>query len=300
MKDEHQSLPFGITPSEVTMDNRLTLETMRVLVALFSFRNKVTGLAWPSREELSIRCGNMHPSNISEATTKLVELGWLLKEGKGGHSKSTRYTLSIPEEVTAMEKVFKQKSEERKAAGRKVAEQATVAQSATVAEQATPRIAEQATGGSSRTGYTQRIAEQATRIEHTNGTDQIGTDEGTHTETSVCKTPTLKPGIAGAVCNAIIRQGVQGCNPHHPVLMALIDAGADEEEFSFAARDAIARGNHNFAYVVGIVKRQREEAAKLILHKGKLPNKQESLEAANPAAVADWVPPELRGNGHAN
>lgn len=179
-RNEQQSLPFGITPAEVTMDNRLTLETMRVLVALFSFRNKVTGLAWPSREELSVRCGNMHPSNISDATAKLVELGWLVKEGKGGFSKSTRYTITVPEEVTAMEKVFIEKSEQRKRLrNAKVADAAIVASATTVAAEAISGTVQKTTPASSPTNDSLGVVAGTTRIEQTNGTDQLGTDQGT-------------------------------------------------------------------------------------------------------------------------
>ncbi len=159
MKNDEQVHPFAIVPAEVVMDTRLTLETMRVLVTLFSFRNKVTGLTFPSREAISERCG-MHPSNISEATKKLVDLGWLSKDGKGGYSKTTKYTITIPEEVSEMAEKHKARSDARKA---KVAEQTTVAQSATVAEQATRKgspvgyssVAEQATRKGSPVGYTQ-------------------------------------------------------------------------------------------------------------------------------------------------
>jgi len=137
------------------MDNRLTLETMRVLVTLFSFRNKTTGLIFPHREALSERCG-MHPSNISAATTKLVELGWLKKEGAGGYGKATNYTIVIPETVADLAIVYKERSEARKT--KRVAEQATVVQSTTVAEQAAPSVAQPATS---------TVAQSTTRIKAT-------------------------------------------------------------------------------------------------------------------------------------
>lgn len=160
-KEHEQTIPFAIVPSEVVMDTRLTLETMRVLVTLYSFRNKNTGLAFPGREAISERCG-MHPSNISEATSKLVDLGWVVKDGEGGHSKSTRYTINIPEVVTELAASSKAKSQARK--DKKVADSAMVAQSAIVAEQATLKVADSATP---------RIAQSATRKEHTNITNQL-------------------------------------------------------------------------------------------------------------------------------
>ncbi len=126
---------FSVVPLEVVQDRRLTLEQTRVLIALFSFRNKTTNTVWPSRASIAERTG-MHPSNISAATTALVALGWLRKEGAGGYSKATRYTLCSPSET--------------------VAERATVAELATVAERATTPVAESATAP---------LAERATRTE---------------------------------------------------------------------------------------------------------------------------------------
>ena len=129
MTDGH----FAVVPIEVIQDRRLTLEQTRVLIALFSFRNKVTNTVWPSRAAIAERTG-MHPSNISAATTVLATLGWLMKVGSGGHSKATRYTLSSPSETVAHPAT--------------VAERATVAASATppLAESATPPVADSARG----------------------------------------------------------------------------------------------------------------------------------------------------------
>jgi uncharacterized protein YdaU (DUF1376 family) len=104
----------------------------------------------------------------------------------------------------------------------------------------------------------------------------------------------VPPGAAGACCKALARHGVQGSNPHHPTLLALLQAGAVEDEFVQAAKNAVAKGKENFAYVIGTVKRQREEAAKLVLHQGRMPNRQELLESSNRAATKGWLPPELR------
>lgn len=122
-------------PIEVVRDRRLTLEQHRVLTALYSFKPKDSDTVFPRRQKIAELTG-MHPANISTATSALERLGWLTKDGKGGHSKATRYTLTIPATV---------------------AEQETVAHSATVAEQATGRVAESATG--------LRVADSATRKE---------------------------------------------------------------------------------------------------------------------------------------
>ena len=130
---------ISVVPIEVVQDKRLTLEQTRVLIALFSFRNKVTNTVWPSRAAIAERTG-MHPSNISSATTALVNLGWLTKDGVGGFSKATRYTLCVPDFSTQTT----------------VAQQATVADAATVAQSAIQTVAERAT---------QTVADQTTRKE---------------------------------------------------------------------------------------------------------------------------------------
>lgn len=87
---------YSIVPVEAIRDRRLSLEQLRVLIALLSFRSKSANLVWPSRAQIAERCG-IHIANISSATSALERFGWLEKEGKGGHSKATRYTLVVPD-----------------------------------------------------------------------------------------------------------------------------------------------------------------------------------------------------------
>ena len=54
---KHHQSPFGIVPVEVAMDQRLTLQQMRVLLALYTFRNRNTELTHPTREAISERTG---------------------------------------------------------------------------------------------------------------------------------------------------------------------------------------------------------------------------------------------------
>jgi uncharacterized protein YdaU (DUF1376 family) len=107
----------------------------------------------------------------------------------------------------------------------------------------------------------------------------------------------VQPGTSGTFCQALQQLGIAGCNPHHPTFLALLKAGATEVEFLEAAKSALARGKTSFAYVVGTVKRQREEAAKLVLYHGRMPNRQELLESSNAVAAECWLPPELREQG---
>ena len=114
---------FAQVPIQAIQDSRLTLEQLRVLIALLSFGSKDGGSVWPKRALIAERTG-MHPANISAATSALVKLGWLEKVGRGGFSKSACYTLKLPTTV---------------------ADQATVADSATVAHSATNTVADSAT-----------------------------------------------------------------------------------------------------------------------------------------------------------
>jgi hypothetical protein len=110
------------------------------------------------------------------------------------------------------------------------------------------------------------------------------TESDTNTEkTKPAASETLipKPTNAGLYCRSMMKNGIQGCNPSHPTLLALINAGATEEEFVAAAKNAAERGKASFSYVVGTVKRQREEAAELILHKGRMPTKLDLLDHEN-------------------
>lgn len=118
--------PFGLVPVEVASDPRLTLQQMRVLIALYTFRDKNTELARPSREEISERTG-MALSKISTATTDLERLGWLTKVGNGGRSQATRYHVHVPQTITEPETVTEQAP---------IPEQVTVTESETVTESA--------------------------------------------------------------------------------------------------------------------------------------------------------------------
>ena len=65
---------------------------------------------------------------------------------------------------------------------------------------------------------------------------------------------------AGRVCLTFKNHGINDVNPGHPGLLSLIAAGATDEEFRGAASTAKERGK-GFAYAIGMLKRQRAEAA---------------------------------------
>ena len=124
---------FSIVPIEIAQDRRLTLWHVRVLIALLSFRRKNTDTVWPSREQIAERAG-MHTANVSKTTSELVSLGWLVKVGDGGRSKSSEYRITVPETVAEPASVS---AAETVAAPARVSYPQTVAAAATVAESAT-------------------------------------------------------------------------------------------------------------------------------------------------------------------
>lgn len=84
---------FYVAPNEAFQDHRLSLIQLRVLCALYSFRNgRSTNLVFPSREKLAARCG-YSVATVSRATAGLVGLGWLKKTGKGGRSMAVKYEI---------------------------------------------------------------------------------------------------------------------------------------------------------------------------------------------------------------
>jgi hypothetical protein len=89
---------FSILPIEALRDTRLTPRDLRVLIALHAFKDQA-GRCWPSRGLLAALTG-LPEARISVATSRLVALGWVAKEGSGGRSRSCRYWLSAPETVT--------------------------------------------------------------------------------------------------------------------------------------------------------------------------------------------------------
>ncbi len=81
-----------------------------------------------------------------------------------------------------------------------------------------------------------------------------------------------EPTPGGRICKAMRQQGLADGNPSNPTLMALIAAGATDDEFIAAAKKAVAE-QKGFAYALGIVTGERKRAAALAqqIHHGDLP-----------------------------
>ena len=96
MSDTPQRQTFAIVPPEVFADDRLSKTDLRVLGAILLYRNRETNLCWPTRDQISQVTG-LAPCKISTATTRLVNLGWLVKRGNGGRSRAVRYEFTVPD-----------------------------------------------------------------------------------------------------------------------------------------------------------------------------------------------------------
>jgi hypothetical protein len=82
----------------------------------------------------------------------------------------------------------------------------------------------------------------------------------------------FEPTPAGRVCRVMRAEGIADVNPGHPELRTLLEAGATDEEFAGAARTAASK-RKGFAYALGTLTRQRQEAAQKAegLHRGAMP-----------------------------
>ncbi len=94
------------------------------------------------------------------------------------------------------------------------------------------------------------------------------------------------PTAQGEICKAIRAAGVQNVNPSHPDLLALIQAGATHGEFKHAAFEAVKKGKASFAYVLGVVKGRRNDAAQQAFPTGHLPERPRSLGEERAETIA--------------
>ena len=97
---------------------------------------------------------------------------------------------------------------------------------------------------------------------------------------------------AGAACLALKAAGIADTNPGNPKLRALVDAGADLQEFVGAAQQAVSAGNGRFAYVLGIVEGGRKRAAAMAsqLHQGAMPAAETAYQRSMRERVQEFAP----------
>ena len=97
---------------------------------------------------------------------------------------------------------------------------------------------------------------------------------------------------AGSVCLAMKAAGIADTNPGNPKLRALVDAGADLQEFVGAAQQAVSAGNGRFAYVLGAVEGERKRAAAMAsqLHQGAMPAAETAYQRSMRERVQEFAP----------
>ena len=132
------------------------------------------------------------------------------------------------------------------------------------------------------------------RMPDSDGRDDTGTGTGTGTskEDYGAKAPPssareVRPSVAVSI--ELRKAGIQA-NADHPRLLALCEAGATPAEF-LALLPAAEKAANPFAYLLGAVEGERKRAAATAgqFHQGRLPNKQEALEARNRSIAAEWA-----------
>ena len=83
-----------VSPLAALVDARLSHPERMVLLALYSYLGKARTV-YPSREQLCLRSGINSIQRISVMTSRLVELGWLVKRKRGWTGRN-QYYLQIP------------------------------------------------------------------------------------------------------------------------------------------------------------------------------------------------------------
>jgi hypothetical protein len=84
-----------VAPLEALTDPELTDQERRVLLALFSYRGRLTENVWPTREQIGERANIRDLAAIGKRTSSLEKKGWLIKFKKGFSGHMT-YTMQFP------------------------------------------------------------------------------------------------------------------------------------------------------------------------------------------------------------
>lgn len=87
-----------VAPIEALTDNTITETERRVLLILFSFRDKATNTVWPSTVSIAEMANIADVPRVSKITSSLAEKGWLTKK-KRGFSGCNEYALTVPERL---------------------------------------------------------------------------------------------------------------------------------------------------------------------------------------------------------
>lgn len=83
-------------PIDVIRDDRLSMWQIKVLIALFSFRDGMTRTYYPSLGRLADRVG-MRQHVVQHVIDSLVDLGWLVPVDGKKNWEEKAYELVVPE-----------------------------------------------------------------------------------------------------------------------------------------------------------------------------------------------------------
>ena len=228
----------------------------------------------PADDELIIARLGIDPDAFAQHRKTLMRGWWQADDGRLYHPTITQRVLDMLGRKDA-ERTRKAEWRARKEAELKLAEANALAQKATEQQQMS----------------------HGTDLGQTwesHGSDDTGTGTGTGTgldsstppprvrEGQADVTPLSHGTDAGRVCKLMKACGIPSVNPGNQDLIALIAAGATDDEFRGAATEAAAKGN-GFAYALAIVSNSRQRAAALAktLHRGPLPAPPPPTETAH-------------------
>lgn len=108
----------------------------------------------------------------------------------------------------------------------------------------------------------------------------------------VVEPATDPPTDASRICIALKAMGISGVNPGNQRLRMLLSAGADLTEFvGFVDKARGTAPGREFAYILAAVEGERKRVAATAgsLAGGRMPNKQELLEASNRRVADEWA-----------
>lgn len=91
-----------VAPLEALTDPEITDPERRVLLTLYSFKNKASDTVWPSLNAIAERANLRDATRVSKLTKSLSKKGWLTKE-KRKFGGSNDYVLTVPERLSILD-----------------------------------------------------------------------------------------------------------------------------------------------------------------------------------------------------
>jgi len=226
---------------------------------------------------------------------------WLAEDGRIYHDTITQRVLDM---LTRKDAERNRKAEYR---ARKEAERKAAAdiQKTGADVQSRPKVSHGTDAGRTResggsdatgTGTGTGLISKEEKLSHTPSVHPENLSHGT--DAGHDDAPDFKPSPYGQICLAMKAIGIADTSPGNPEFRALVDAGADVEEFMSAAKDSVKK-RKGFRYAVGIVASARQQAAELAqqIHRGAMPAAPapESFRERGERAARDQIAAVLPG-----